>query len=164
MQLQIRAATSDDAALIADMTRAAWAGKVAASSSGHRDTAILVAQQLQQGGAYILFVNEQAAGSVRWLPSESQSGVWEIMRMGLLPAFRGNDLSCKLLEAVLTHALADDMRELHLAVRADQPRLLDLYATYGFEIAPELKYSHANPAEPAPIVMRRRLQHQGIAQ
>jgi hypothetical protein len=43
---------------------------------------------------------------------------------------------------------------LRLAVRHDQPRLLDLYAAYGFELAPELEYSRANPAEPAPVMMR----------
>jgi hypothetical protein len=40
-------------------------------------------------------------------------------------------------------------------VRHDQPRLIDLYSAYGFNEAPELEYSHANPLEPAPTVMRR---------
>ncbi|HEY8099645.1 MAG TPA: GNAT family N-acetyltransferase [Burkholderiaceae bacterium] len=157
MHLQIRAAISDDAQLIADMTRAAWAGKVAATSSGHRETAMLVSDQLGQGGGFILLIDDQPAGSVRWLPSDGKSDGWEILRMGLLPDFRGNDLSRKLLEAVFHHALANEVCELRLAVRTDQPRLLDLYSTYGFEIASDLTYSHANPSEPAPIVMRKRL-------
>lgn len=157
MRLQIRATTSDDAQLIADMTRAAWGGKVAATSSGHRETAILVSNQLRQGGGFILLVDDKPAGSVRWLPSDGKSNTWEILRMGLLPDFRGNDLSRNLLEAVFHHALANQVHEMRLAVRTDQPRLLDLYSTYGFEIAPGLTYSHANPSEPAPIVMRRRL-------
>jgi GNAT superfamily N-acetyltransferase len=157
MHLQIRAATSDDAPLIADMTRAAWAGKVAATSSGHRESVMLVSDQLRQGGGFILLIDDQPTGSVRWLPSESKSDSWEIMRMGLLPDFRGNDLSRNLLEAVFNHALENEIKELRLAVRTDQPRLLELYAAYGFEIAPELTYSHANPSEPAPVVMRKRL-------
>ena len=52
-----------------------------------------------------------------------------------------------------------DVAELRLGVRADQPRLLDLYAAFGFELAPELEYTHANPVEPAPTVMRRMLRH-----
>jgi GNAT superfamily N-acetyltransferase len=157
MQLEMRAAASDDAQLIADMTRAAWAGKVAATSSGHRETATLVSEQLRHGGAFILLVDAQPAGSVRWLPSDSDSHVWEILRMGLLPTFRGQDLSRALLKAVFQHASDHGVRELRLAVRTDQPRLIELYATYGFEIASELTYSHANPSEPAPIVMRGRL-------
>ncbi|MGZ5818789.1 MAG: GNAT family N-acetyltransferase [Burkholderiaceae bacterium] len=157
MHLHIRAATSDDAQIIADMTRAAWAGKVADTSSGHRETAMLVSTQLRQGGGFILLINDQPSGSVRWLPTEDKSDVWEILRMGLLPDFRGNNFSKSLLEAVIHHALANKVRELRLAVRVDQPRLLDLYAAYGFEQAPELTYAHANPSEPAPIVMRTRL-------
>ncbi|MGZ3238250.1 MAG: GNAT family N-acetyltransferase [Burkholderiaceae bacterium] len=157
MRLQIRTATSDDAQLIADMTRAAWAGKVAATSSGHRETAMLVSDQLRQGGGFILLIDDQSAGSVRWLPSDGKSNTWEVLRMGLLPDFRGNDLSRNLLEAVIHHARTNEVNELRLAVRTDQPRLLDLYSAYGFEIAPELIYSHANPSEPAPIVMRKRL-------
>ena len=42
-------------------------------------------------------------------------------------------------------------------MRADQDRLLDLYAAYGFELAPELEYNHGNPLEPQPSVMRRLL-------
>jgi GNAT superfamily N-acetyltransferase len=157
MELQLRAATPADAALIADMTRAAWAGKVAATSSGHREDAARVARHLQQGGAFILMVEGKAAGSVRWLPLESDPEILEILRMGILPAWRGHQLSQHLLEAVVDFASASHVKELRIAVRTDQPRLLDLYAAYGFELAIELEYGHANPAEPAPIVMRRSL-------
>lgn len=156
-KLLIREAGLDDAQLIADLTRAAWSGKVAATSSGHRETAARVLQQLQHGGGFILMMEEDAIGSVRWLPVESEPQVWEIMRMGVLPAYRGEHLSQHLLEAVIHRALGADVTELRLGVRADQPRLLDLYAALGFDLAPELEYTHANPAEPAPTVMRRLL-------
>ena len=79
--------------------------------------------------------------------------------MGVLPAYRGQHLSQHLLEAVIHHALTVDVNELRLDVRADQTRLLDLYAAYGFELAPELEleYAYTNPIEPSPAVMRRTL-------
>ena len=157
MNILIREANRDDARLLADLTRACWAGKVAVTSSGHRETAIGVTEQLQDGGGFVLLVDQEPAGSVRWLPLETEPGTWEIMRMGVLPKLRGENLSQHLLEAVIHHALASEVDELRMAVRADQPRLLDLYAAHGFEIAPELEYSHANSMEPAPTVMRRRL-------
>jgi hypothetical protein len=52
------------------------------------------------------------------------------------------------------------VEELRLAVRSDQPKLIDFYTAFEFELAEELDYSHANPAEPAPAVMRRVLRHQ----
>jgi ribosomal protein S18 acetylase RimI-like enzyme len=157
MELLVREATLDDVQLIADLTRACWAERVAVTSSGHRETAVAVAQQLQHGGGYILLADEMPIGSVRWQPLESNLSVWEIMRMGVLPAYRGRHLSQHLLEAVIHHAQVSDVSELRIAVRSDQSRLLNLYAAYGFELALELDYTHANPLEPAPTVMRRLL-------
>lgn len=155
MDLIIREATAEDAHTIAALTSAAWAEKVAASSSGHSESPAKVEQDLRLGGGFILEIDQQAAGSVRWLPMELEYGIWEILRMGIIPACRGHSLSQHLLEAVIHHALGCDVTELRLAVRADQPRLLDFYAALGFEVAPELEYTHGNPQEPAPTVMRR---------
>ncbi len=157
MNLLVREATLDDAQLMAELTRAAWAGKVAVTSSGHRETAVRVARHLQDGGGFILLADDVPAGSVRWLPLEADPNVWEILRMSILPDYRGNHLSQHLLEAVIHRALAADINELRLAIRSDQSRLPDLYAAYGFELALELEYTHANPLEPAPTVMRRLL-------
>jgi ribosomal protein S18 acetylase RimI-like enzyme len=155
MNIVVREASLEDAQLIAELTRAAWAGKVAVTSSGHRETAVRVLQDLQNGGGFILLRNDEEIGSVRWVPLESEPDIWEILRMGVLPSYRGEHLSQHLLEAVIHRALAADVRELRLAVRADQERLLDLYSAFGFELAPEVEYTHANPLEPAPMVMRR---------
>lgn len=159
--VQIRAATLDDAALIAGLTRAAWAGRVAATSSGHREDEERVLRDLRAGGGFLLLQDNRAIGSVRWSQVESELKVWEIMRMGILPAYRGQDLSRHLLEAVFHHARTAGITELRLAVRADQPRLLRFYAAFGFAETPDLAYTRANPAEPAPIVMRRILRQQG---
>jgi ribosomal protein S18 acetylase RimI-like enzyme len=157
MNAVLREASLDDAQLLADLTRAAWRDTVAVTSSGHRETALQAAAQLQRGGAFILMVDDMPAGSVRWLPQEGDDHVWEILRMGVLPAYRGHQLSQHLLEAVVHHAQGCGVEELRLAVRADASRLLDLYAAHGFELAPELDYAHANPLEPMPMVMRCRL-------
>lgn len=159
MNIVVREAVAEEAQLIADITRAAWANKVAVTSSGHRETATRVLDDLRDGGGFILLVDEVPAGAVRWIPLESESDILEIGRMGVLPEFRGNNLSQHLLEAVIHHALSCEISELRLAVRVDQPRLLDFYSAFGFEAAPELEYSHANPLEPAPTVMRKVLRH-----
>ena len=159
MNIVVREAGMNEAQLIADLTRAAWANKVSVTSSGHRETAVRVAQDLREGGGFILLVDNQPAGSVRWLPLDAEPDILEIVRMGVLPDHRENNLSQHLLEAVIHHALASEIAELRLAVRADQARLLDFYAAFDFEVAPELEYSHSNPMEPAPVVMRRLLRH-----
>ena len=159
MNLMVREATKDDAQLIADLTRAAWAGKVSVTSSGHRETAVLVAEHLRDGGGFVLLVDERPVGSVRWLPLDSDADVWEVCRMGVLPGYRGGNLSQHLLEAVIHHGLASGVEEVRLAVRADQPKLIDFYTAFEFELAEELEYTHASPMEPPPLVMRRSLKH-----
>lgn len=159
MNIVVREATDGDAKLMAELTRASWAGKVSVTSSGHRETAVQVAEHLRAGGGFILLVDEEAVGSVRWLPLDSEADIWEILRMGVLPAYRGSNVSQHLLEAVIHHGLSSGVEELRLAVRTDQPKLRDFYTAFEFELAEELEYSHANPLEPAPMVMRRTLRY-----
>jgi len=159
MGIIVREATAEDASLIAELTRKAWAGKVNVTSSGHRETAVYVADHLRDGGGFILLDGETPIGSVRWLPLDSEPDVWEILRMGVLADYRGTNLSQHLLEAVIHHALAAGIEEVRIAVRSDQPQLIDFYTAYQFTLAEELEYSHANPLEPAPLVMRRMLRH-----
>ncbi|WP_338764569.1 GNAT family N-acetyltransferase [Massilia sp. METH4] len=157
MKFVVRTAADEDAPIIAGLTRNAWAGKVSVTSSGHRETAVLVAEHLRQGGGFILLNENEPIGSVRWLPHDTEPGCWEILRMGVLPEYRGNNLSQHLLEAVIHHGRDSGIGELRLAVRSDQPKLVDFYSAFAFELAEELEYSHANPLEPAPLVMRRTL-------
>ncbi|WP_426210367.1 GNAT family N-acetyltransferase [Massilia sp. TWP1-3-3] len=157
MRIVVREATPEDAPLIAELTRAAWAGKVTVTSSGHRETALRVSEHLRGGGGFILMVDGEPVGSVRYAPHDEDPDIWEILRMGVLPNFRGSNMSQHLLEAVIHHGLACNAQELRLAVRTDQPKLLDFYAAFEFELAEELEFSHRNPAEPAPRVMRRYL-------
>jgi hypothetical protein len=59
MNTQIREATLDDAQLIANLTRAAWAEQVAVTSGGHRETAVSAAEHLHSGGGFILLIDGQ---------------------------------------------------------------------------------------------------------
>lgn len=149
----VREASLDEAQLIATLTRSAWANKVSPTSSGHREDLERVLSDLRAGGGFLLLLDQVPVGSVRWQSMDEDSNVWEIMRMGVLPAYRGQNLSQHLLEAVIHHAQACNVNELRLAVRADQDKLIDFYAAFGFELTPEIEYSHANQDELPPYVM-----------
>lgn len=156
-QVVIRTAAPTDAQRIAHLTRACWAGKVPASSSAHQESPERVHQDLTKGGGFILLLDQEIVGSVRWLPLDDDPNIWEMLRMGVLPAHRGASLSQHLLAAVVQAAKSASVSQLRLGVRCDQPRLLDFYAAHGFALTPDLSYSHANPKEPAPYVMLRSL-------
>lgn len=163
-QFSLRPAVFSDAALIAALTRASWAGRVAADSSGHTETSAQLETDLQHGQGLILLFQDQPVGSVRWQAISPVAGteaepapIWELRRMGILPAQRGLGGSALLINAVLAAAQAAGVHEVRLAVRHDQPALLDFYARHDFQPARELEYRHANPTQPRPVVMRRRL-------
>ncbi len=116
-----------------------------------------VLHDLRLGGGLILQVDGRAVGSVRWLGHDYEPAVWHIVRMGVLPAFRGAGLSQHLLEAVIHHALASGVNQLRLAVHSNQSRLIDLYSTFGFELMPELDGDHADAAEAGRAIMGQTL-------
>jgi ribosomal protein S18 acetylase RimI-like enzyme len=153
----VREASLEDAGLIAHLTRISWAHKVAYRSSGHHEDVARVEHDLRTGGGFVLQVDGQVAGSVRWRHHDYEPAVWHIVRMGVLPDFRGAGLSQYLLEAVIHHALAADIDQLRLTVHTDQSRLIDLYAAFGFELAPELDAERSEPLASSSIVMRKSL-------
>lgn len=155
MDILIREATPEDAALIAELTRKSWADKVTIPSAGHTEDTERVAEDLLRGGGFVLLKDNIPAGSVRWKWLDTETSVWEIYRMGILPQFRGERLSAELLEAVIHRALVADIIELRLAIHPEEYKLIDLYASLGFEVAPELEYTRSNPQEAPAIVMRR---------
>ena len=74
--------------------------------------------------------------------------------MAVLPEHRGQGLGLVMMTCVIAEAARRGVSELRLAVRHDQPRLIEFYAGMGFALAPEIEYAHANPASPPPTVMR----------
>jgi GNAT superfamily N-acetyltransferase len=156
----LRPATPADAALIAHITRSAWAGRVDPSSSAYRETEAQIAAQLAEGGGFVLHIGTEAAGSARYSPvvdGASGQTIWEIRRMGVLPAWRGKGYALVMMDAIVAHARRQGIFDLRLAVRYDQPRLIEVYAGMGFALAPDLEYAHASPGSVPPTVMRRTL-------
>ena len=160
----LRPATSDDAELIAALTRAAWVGKPV-NSSGHRETASGVRANLLEGDAIIMELGGEPIGSVRLYPvyqtleNGSKAGpvALEIARLGILPAHRGRGLNTWLMNEAMMTATKRGIEELRLAVRSDEPGLQRMYERQGFFVDSSIVYSHANPDSPPPITMRKYL-------
>lgn len=153
----VREAVLEDARLIADLTRKAWAGKCPPTARGHRDTWVNVSEDLHRGGAFILTVDGTPAGSLRWAPVDEDESIWKIRRLGVVPAFCGHNLSQHLVEAVIHHAQLCDVTELRLFLHRYLEPLTPLYEAYGFEPAPEMEFSTRDTLDPPPLMMRKTL-------
>jgi ribosomal protein S18 acetylase RimI-like enzyme len=156
--LVIRPATLDDAEAIAQMVRRAWAGRVAPDSSGHRETAGKVRLDLQKGSGWVVVDGEKVVASVRLLPHPSEAGVGEVRKLGVLPEYRKQGWGSKLVGVLEERARALGLKELRLAVRHDQYRLVEWYGSLGYVLDPSLVYSAANPLTPPPFVLHKYLE------
>ncbi len=164
----LRNATKDDAELIAQLTRACWIGKPE-NSSGHRETPEKTLSDLEDGSAIIMELAGIPVGSIRYFPvyhtledgTKAGPVALEIGRLGILPEHRGRGLSTWLMNEVMMRATSRGIEELRLAVRTDEPGLLEFYKRQGFFEDEGITYSHANPKSQKPITMRKYLFHRG---
>ncbi len=159
MNITVSEASEEDAPLIAELTRKAWENRCPPNSHGHLDNADKVLTDLHEGGAFILWVDNKPAGSIRWAPTDEDDEIWKIRRLGVLPEYAGQNLSQYLIEACVNRARLSDIAELRLFLNPWMEPMARLYEAYGFAPAPEIEFTLRNPLEPPPIMMRKNLEH-----
>ncbi|AFZ68383.1 GNAT family N-acetyltransferase [Deinococcus peraridilitoris] len=165
---RVRRAGSEDAGLMAALTRQCWAGSVPGDSSAHFEDETRVLSDLASGGGLILEHGVIAVASLRWRdlppgasgPGRATPRLWEVCRLGVLPHHRQHGHGERLMREVEALAASGGVPEVRLAVRRDASvKLVQFYQRLGYTIDPALVYSHANPQNPTPIVMRKELLH-----
>ena len=164
--IAIRRATPSDGFLVEALTRRIWTGRVSAESTVFSETPETVAAQIAMGGAVILQTGDRPIGSGRWVavPGPGGQGRWmEVKRIGVLPAYTGRGLGAEILEALEAMGREQGVTGAQLAIRADQPRLIDFYAGLGYGLAQDVELTTPNPRSPPPIGMRKWFQGQGSA-
>lgn len=101
-------------------------------------------------------------GSGRWVavpgPKSEMGGqgAWmEVKRIGVLPAYQKQGLGAVILAALEAEGRAAGKEGAQLAVRVDQPRLIDFYAALGYAPASDVELTTTNPRSPHPHGMRK---------
>lgn len=156
--IAIRRASPSDGFLIEALTRRIWTGRVSVESTVFSETPETVAAQIAKGGAVILQAGDDPIGSGRWVAVRGPGGQgrWmEIKRIGVLPVYTGRGLGAQILEALEAMGLEQGAAGAQLAIRADQPRLIDFYAGFGYVLAQDVELTTHNPRSPPPIGMRK---------
>lgn len=155
-RVTIDAATREDARLLHALTQSAWQGTVAPDSSAYRETPETVEAVFDAGGgAFLLRVDGQPAGAARWVPVPHALRSWEIKRAGVLPAWRGQGMAEPLVQALLSAARQHGVQRLQLGVRADQPRLIAFWRSFGFALDAQVALSSRNPLTAPAVTMSR---------
>ncbi len=151
-------ATPADGFLVEALTRRIWTGRVSAESTVFRETPESVAAQIAKGGGAILMRGAAAIGSGRWVAVPGPVGhvAWmEVKRIGVLPEYQKQGLGAVILAALEADGRAAGKRGAQLAIRADQPRLIDFYASLGYCRADDVELTTINLLSPPPFGMRK---------
>ncbi|MFN7056787.1 GNAT family N-acetyltransferase [Hyphomonas sp.] len=144
--------------MIEALTRRIWTGRVSPESTVFRETVDTVAAQIAKGGAVILMQDGETIGSGRWVavPGPGGQGAWmEVKRIGVLPSYTGRGLGAVILAGLEAGGMQAGKQGAQLAIRADQPRLIDFYAGLGYAPAADVDLTTFNPLSPPPFGMRK---------
>jgi GNAT superfamily N-acetyltransferase len=99
-----------------------------------RETPQTAAAQIARGGAVILEAGGEPIGSGRWVrvPGPGGQREWmEVKRIGVLPAWTKRGLGGAILMALEEMGREAAVAGAQLAIRSDQPRLVEFYASFG---------------------------------
>lgn len=156
----MRLAERGDAQLLLDVMLACWTGTVATDSTAYRETTDMIAGQLDQGGAVIVFEGARSVGAGRFVPVPGPAGdrrEWvELKRIGILRTHRKLGLGAPLVMALEGEAQRRGFVGAQIGVRHDQPRLVAFWALLGYAPATDVLLHTVNPLTPPPATMRKR--------
>ncbi len=156
--IAIRRASPADGGLVEGLTRRIWTGRVSPESTVFGETPDSVAAQLGKGGGSILFDGDTPVGSGRWVPvpGPGGAGLWmEIKRIGVLAEYRKQGFGERILRHLEAAGRQAGAEGAQLAIRLDQPRLIDFYEALGYVRAGDVELTTPNPRSPPPIGMRK---------
>jgi GNAT superfamily N-acetyltransferase len=159
---RFRLAERSEASLLLDIMLRCWTGTVASNSSAYRETAETIGNQLDLGGAIIVFDGAAPVGAGRFYPvpgpARDPRGWVEIKRVGILKTHRKLGLGTPLVEALEAEARRRGYAGSQLGVRADQPRLVAFWSALGYVPADDVQMHTVNPLAPPPTTMRKRFE------
>ncbi len=85
------------------------------------------------------------------------AGEGELLRIALLPEYRGRGLSKKLMGRLVEYSRKKGVESLSLEVRESNKKARNLYKSYGFEEETIRKNYYLDPCENAVIMWNRRI-------
>ncbi len=156
----LSAVSPSEAAAFLEIMLECWRGTVPTDSTAYRETPETLAAALSGHGYGVLLHHQgQAIGCGRTVTvpgPRRDSRAWiEIKRVGVLAHYRGQGLGERILAALEAEARSRGVGGGQLAVRSDQPRLVDFWRTLGYAIADDVILTTPNPLTPPPIHMRK---------
>lgn len=158
-QITLRAATIDDAPLILEITRAAFAqfrGRLDPPSGALDETLEGLREHTFQPdhGAALACVDGVPAGALRWSVQPQRQYLY-VGRVAVLPAYRQQGIASALMRWAERHARALGLPAVQFGVRLQSPENIRFYQHLGYEVAEHA--THQGYQQPTFVWMRKTL-------
>lgn len=119
-------------------------------SGAHRETAETIRKKIIEGGGFIAYVSDQAAGCVLYEP---EADALYLGRLAVLPDYRKQGVARALIEAVEKRARELNLPKVTLGVRVQLPGNRAFFERLGFQI---VAYdSHDGYSEPTFMTLEK---------
>lgn len=155
MELILRDAASQDADLLTQIIRAAFAGydgKLDPPSGAHSETSDQIREKLTLGGGTLALIGPEYAGCIVYYP---QDNYLYLGRLSVLPPFRRFGVGKALVESVERKAVEMNIPCVQLGVRLALPGNRAFFERLGYRIISE--HSHAGYTEPTFATLEKRI-------
>lgn len=110
---------------------AEYAGALPVESGAHTESVDDVLGVMRQGGAVLAYLGNEAVGSARYLPEESDLYVG---RVAVLPTHRRRGVASAMMRFLEGVAVAQGRRSIRIQVRDSLPSNVALYRTLGYDL------------------------------
>lgn len=117
-------------------------------------------ESVKEGGKSILdtwLVLEEEGDVFGYCVFRVIAGEGELLRIAVLPGYRGRGLSKKLMDQVVEYSRKKGAGSMSLEVREGNKKARNLYKSYGFSEESIRKNYYQNPCENAVIMWNRRI-------
>jgi ribosomal protein S18 acetylase RimI-like enzyme len=134
MSIEVRLATPDEAPLVREIMRAAFAeyiGVLNPPSGANLETLEDVQKAIAAGGATLAWDGDQAVGSARF---RVELDYLYVGRLGVLPEHRGKGIGVKLMGYMESLVTEKGLGSIRLSVRMSLPGNLTFYEKLGYSI------------------------------
>jgi N-acetylglutamate synthase-like GNAT family acetyltransferase len=134
MNISTREAVSSDAQMILSLVHEAfkqYEGKLDPPSGAHKETVETIENKINEGGAFIVECDGNAAGCALWKRNNDNLYMG---RLAVVPVYRKLGIGNKLLEMIEKKAKELAFNRILIGVRIGIPSLIEYYKKRGFEI------------------------------
>jgi predicted N-acetyltransferase YhbS len=156
--ITLRAAAETDTEQVLSLVLNAfeeYRGVLNPPSGAHKETPDSIRKKIVEGGGFIAYIDDKAAGCVLYAPYEPDEDALYLGRLAVLPDYRKQGVAHAMVEAIEKRAQELNLSKVTLAVRMQLPGNRAFFESLGFRVV--ATGSHDDYGEPTFMTLEKTL-------